>query len=153
MTTSSAAVARAPWYVPLFSPVAELLLKLGVPLGLNGLITIRGRKSGQPRTTPVAIIDVDGRRWIWAPWGEVNWVQNLRAAGRATIEVRRQTEDVTATELDPAQRLEFFRDVLRPVAKRMPGGMWFIRIVDGVDLDRPQEAAENRPVFELRPSS
>src|SRR6185436_18699728 len=71
MTTSSAAVARAPWYVPLFSPLAILLLKLGVPLGLNGLITIRGRKSGQPRTTPVAIIDVDGRRWIWAPWGEV----------------------------------------------------------------------------------
>ena len=71
---------------------------------MNGLITIRGRKSGQPRTTPVAIIDVDGRRWIWAPWGEVNWVRNLRAAGRATITVRRRDEEVRATELDQEGR-------------------------------------------------
>jgi len=152
MTTSSAAVARAPWYVPLFSPVAELLLKLGVPLGLNGLITIRGRKSGQPRTTPVAIIDVDGRRWIWAPWGEVNWVRNLRAAGRATITVRRRDEEVRATELDQEGRLAFFRDVMRPLAKGVPGGHTFIRVVDGVDLDDPVEASHGRPVFELEPA-
>lgn len=152
MTTSSAAVARAPWYVPLFSPVAELLLKLGVPLGLNGLITIRGRKSGQPRTTPVAIIDVDGRRWIWAPWGEVNWVRNLRAAGRATITVRRRDEEVRATELDQEGRLAFFRDVMRPLAKGVPGGHTFIRLVDGVDLDDPVEASHGRPVFELEPA-
>ena len=152
MTTSSAAVARAPWYVPLFSPVAKLLLKLGVPLGLNGLITIRGRKSGQPRTTPVAIIDVDGRRWIWAPWGEVNWVRNLRAAGRATITVRRRDEEVRATELDQEGRLAFFRDVMRPLAKGVPGGHTFIRVVDGVDLDDPVEASHGRPVFELEPA-
>ena len=144
---------RPPRGINVLNAIARPLLAAGMPMGFNGLVTIRGRKSGQPRTTPVAIIESGGRRWVWAPWGEVNWVQNLRAAGRATIEVRRQTEDVTATELDPAQRLEFFCDVLRPVAKRMPGGMWFIRTVDGVDLDRPQEAAENRPVFELHPSS
>ena len=144
---------RPPRGINFLNAIARPLLAAGLPMGFNGLVTIRGRKSGQPRTTPVAIIESGGRRWVWAPWGEVNWVQNLRAAGRATIEVRRQTEDVTATELDPAQRLEFFRDVLRPVAKRMPGGMWFIRTVDGVDLDRPQEAAENRPVFVLHPSS
>ncbi|MDQ6790679.1 MAG: nitroreductase family deazaflavin-dependent oxidoreductase, partial [Candidatus Dormibacteraeota bacterium] len=40
-------------------------------MGPNGLITIRGRKSGLPRTTPVAIIEVSGRRWVWAPWGDV----------------------------------------------------------------------------------
>src|SRR6186713_316877 len=105
MTTSSAAVAKASWYVPLLSPLAQVLLKLGVPLGFNGLITIRGRKSGQPRTTPVAIIDVGGRRWIWAPWGEVNWVRNLRAAGRATLTKRGRKEEVSATELNPAERV------------------------------------------------
>jgi len=152
MTTPSAAVARAPWYVPLFSPLAQLLLRLGVPLGLNGLITIRGRKSGQPRTTPVAIIDVDGRRWIWAPWGEVNWVRNLRAAGRATISVRRRHEVVRAIELDQEGRLAFFRDVMRPLAKGIPGGHTFIRVVDGVDLDDPEGASHGRPVFELKPA-
>lgn len=141
---------RAPWWVTIFSPIAKALLAAGVPLGFNGLVTVRGRKSGQPRTTPVAIIDVSGRRWVWAPWGEVHWVRNLRAAGRATITVRGRTEDVQATELDQGQRLGFFRDVLGPVARGIPFGFWFIRTVDGVDLNDPVEAAQGRPVFELR---
>ena len=138
-----------PRLVPLFNPVAKVLLAAATPMGPNGLITIRGRKSGLPRTTPVAIIEVSGRRWVWAPWGDVHWVRNLRAAGRATITVRRRNEDVRATELDPAERIEFFRDVLGPLARRIPFGVWFIRTFDGVDLNDPVEAAEGRRVFEL----
>ena len=141
----------APWWVTVFNPVARRVLATGAPLGFNGLITIRGRTSGLPRTTPIAIIEVSGRRWVWSPWGDVHWVRNLRAARRATINVRGRQEDVAATELDPSQRVEFFRDVLGPVARDMRFGMWFIRTVDGVDLDRPIEAAEGRAVFELHP--
>jgi deazaflavin-dependent oxidoreductase (nitroreductase family) len=120
-------------------------------MGFNGLITVRGRKSGLPRTTPVAIIEASGRRWIWAPWGEVQWVRNLRAAGRATITIRRRTEEVSATELDPAERVGYFRDVLGPLARSIPFGVPFIRIADGVDLNNPVAAADGRPVFELHP--
>jgi deazaflavin-dependent oxidoreductase (nitroreductase family) len=144
-------VRRLPWYVPLFGPIAKVLLAGGVPLGFNGLITVRGRKSGLPRTTPVAIIEVAGRRWVWAPWGEVQWVRNLRAAGSATITFRRREQEVSVIELDATQRVEFFRDVLGPLARGIPFGVWFIRTVDGVDLDRPLEAAEGRRVFELHP--
>jgi deazaflavin-dependent oxidoreductase (nitroreductase family) len=151
MTDRVGTAARVPWTVSLFSPFLKFLIAAGVPMGFNGLITIRGRKSGLPRTTAVAIIEVSGRRWVWAPWGEVHWVRNLRAAGRATITVRRGTEEVTATELDPTQRIEFFRDTLGPLARSIPFGSRFIRIVDGVDLDKPLEAAEGRPVFELHP--
>ena len=140
---------RVPRYVPWLNPISKVLLATGVPLGFNGLITVSGRKSGLPRTTPVAIIDVSGRRWVWSPWGEVHWVRNLRAAGCATITVRRRKEEVTATELDPTQRVGFFRDVLGPVARGIPGGVSFIRIADGVDLNSPVEAAEGRTVFEL----
>jgi hypothetical protein len=99
----------------------------------------------------VAVIEVGGGRWIWAPWGEVQWVRNLRAAGRATITVRRRQEEVRATELDPTQRVGYFRDVLGPLARSIPFGAWFIRIIDGVDLDDPVEAANGRVVFELHP--
>jgi deazaflavin-dependent oxidoreductase (nitroreductase family) len=133
----------------MFSPIANPLLAAGIPLGFNGLITIRGRKSGLERTTPVAIIKVGGRRWVWAPWGDVHWVRNLREAGRATITVRGREEAVTATELDHGQRLAFFRDVLGPLARGIPFGKSFIRAVDGVDLDDPLDAAHGRPVFEL----
>ena len=151
MTARTARAAAAPRYVTLFNPIARSLLAARVPMGPNALLTIRGRKTGVPRTTPVAIIELDGRRWIWSPWGEVHWVRNLRAAGRATITARGRVEAVVATELDAAQRAGFFRDVLGPIARRMRFGVRFIRVVDGVDLDDPVAAAEGRSVFELSP--
>lgn len=146
---SNAHAATVPWQVGVFSPLLKLLLSIGVPVGANGLITIRGRSSGLPRTTPVAIIEVGRRRWIWAPWGDVHWVRNLRAAGRATITVRRRSEEVTAAELDAAERIVYFRDILGPYARSIPFGVQFIRLVDGVDLNDPIGAAQGRVVFEL----
>jgi deazaflavin-dependent oxidoreductase (nitroreductase family) len=142
-------VARVPLSVRIFSSVLKLLLRARVPLGYNRLVTIRGRKSGLPRTTAIAVLDVGGRRWVWAPWGEVNWVRNLRAAGRATIAVHGRNEDVLATELDLAGRVEFFRDVLGPFARGIPFGYAFVRLVDGVDLRDPANVARDRRVFEL----
>jgi deazaflavin-dependent oxidoreductase (nitroreductase family) len=152
-TVAGAPIPRPPLRVRLFSPILEILLAAGVPILSNRLVTIRGRKSGLPRTIGLAIIEVSGRRFVWAPWGEVNWVRNLRTAGRATITMRGQTEDVTATELDVMERVEFFRDVLGPLARRIPFGFWFVRMVDGVDLNHPVAAAKGRSVFELHPNS
>ena len=140
-----------PLQVALFSPILKWLLKAGIPLGFNRLVTIRGRKSGLPRTAALAVIEVSGRRWVWAPWGEVQWVRNLRAAGRATVTSHGKAEELQATELDPRQRIGFFRDVLGPLARRIPFGVTFIWVVDGVDLNRPVEAADGRRVFELQP--
>ena len=114
-------------------------------MGPNVLVTIRGRTSGLPRSTPLAIIEQGGRRWIWAPYGEVDWVRNLRAAGEATITAGRRTEEVTATELDPAERAAFFGDVLTPVARSMPLGLWFMRTLLGTDLRDPDAASAGPP--------
>jgi deazaflavin-dependent oxidoreductase (nitroreductase family) len=151
VSVQASSAARVPRRVSLATPILKFLLGIGIPLGPNGLITVRGRTSGLPRTTPVAIIRTGGRRWIWAPWGEVHWVQNLRAAGRATITLHGRMEEVTATELDQTQRVAFFRDILGPVARGIPFGVLFIRLVDGVDIDRPEDAAEGRRGFELHP--
>jgi deazaflavin-dependent oxidoreductase (nitroreductase family) len=144
-------VARVPRRVAYFGAILKFLMDAGLPLGPNRLVTIRGRKSGLPRTTALAIVEVAGRRWVWAPWGEVQWVRNLRAAGRATISTRGTEEDVSATELDRTERVGYFRDVLAPLARSIRGGLWFIRVVDGVDLRDPAAAAEGRRVFELHP--
>ena len=142
---------RVPRRVLFFGAILKFLMEAGVPLGPNRLVTIRGRKSGLQRTTPLAVITVDGRRWVWSPWGESQWVRNLRAAGRATIASRGETEEVTATELDPTERIGYFRDVLAPLARSIPFGMQFFHIVDGVDLSDPVATAEGRRVFELHP--
>ncbi len=151
MSVRVEAAVRVPRRVSLLNPILKPLIAAGVPILTNGLITIRGRTSGLPRTTPVAIIPVGGRRFVWAPWGDVHWVRNLRAAGRATITMRRKTEEVTATELDEAERVVYFRDLYGPLARSIPGGFTLVRIVDGVDLHDPVAAAEGRRVFELHP--
>jgi deazaflavin-dependent oxidoreductase (nitroreductase family) len=142
-----------PLKVRLFSPVLKVLLTVGIPILWNRLVTIRGRRSGEPRTTALAVIPAAGRLWVWAPWGGVQWAQNLRAAGRAKVRLRGGPREMTAIELDPEQRVAFFRDVLGPFAGSMPLGKTFIRLIDEVDLDRPVEAARGRRVFELRPTA
>ncbi len=140
--------ARVPRFVSLLSVPFRAILARGVPVGPNVLMTVRGRTSGIARTIGVAIIEVDGRRWIWSPWGETHWVRNLRAAGRATITVRRRDEEVTATELDEAERVAFFRDTFTPYARAMRGGVAFVRLVDQV---RPRRSGRGgRPHGGLR---
>jgi deazaflavin-dependent oxidoreductase (nitroreductase family) len=80
------------------------LLRAGVKLvgfGRNPtyLLTVRGRKSGQPRSTPISVIEQDGKRFLLSPYGVVDWVRNLRAAGEATLTRGRRAEAVRATEL------------------------------------------------------
>jgi deazaflavin-dependent oxidoreductase (nitroreductase family) len=152
MTTHADRAAAAPRWVTMFNPIARPLLAAGLPMAMNGLITVRGRRSGEPRSAPVAIISMDGRRWIWAPFGDVNWVKNLRAAGGGTLTFRRKSEAVAAMELDEAARVAFFRDVLGPVARRLRFGMWFVRTFDRTDLSDPVAAAKGRVVFELLPA-
>jgi deazaflavin-dependent oxidoreductase (nitroreductase family) len=144
---------RAPRGVSVFNAVAKPLLAAGMPMGPNGLLTVAGRKTGVLRTTPLAFIEDAGRRWVWSPWGDVHWVRNLRAAGHATIVVRQRSEEVRAIELDPTERVAFFRDTFGPIARRMRFGVRFVRLLDGVDVDDPAATADGHPVFELRPIS
>ena len=120
-------------------------------MGPDVLITVRGRKSGLPRTTPVTICEYAGRRGLISPFGESNWVRNLRAAGTATIQFGRTREEVRAVELDRGQAVALVRDVIVPVAQNSRLGNWFVRNIDKIDIDNPDEAVLGRPVFELFP--
>jgi len=148
---------RVPFFVSLFNPLGRRLLRVGLPLGPNALLTVRGRKTGQPRTTPVAVVDLDGRRWIIGTFGEVNWVQNLRAAGQATITSNRRSQPVNAVELSNPEATAFYRDTLGPYVRRIPLGLgrFMLGSVLGAGdlLTDPEGAAKRHPVFELRPRS
>ncbi len=142
---------RVPATVKMFSPLVKALLRIGVPQGPNALLTIKGRKSGAPRTTGVTVVEVGGRRWVIGTFGDVNWVRNLRAAGRATLTVRRKSTEVEALELTGEARSAWFRDILEPYVRRMRIGPALLAVLGARDiLGDPAKAAEGRPVFELR---
>lgn len=99
-----ATTSQVPAFVRLGNAVTRTLLRAGIKVtGPNNvpmyMLTVRGRKSGQPRTTPIVVIELDRKRYLVAPFGEVDWVRNLRAAGEATLTRGRRTEAVQATEL------------------------------------------------------
>jgi len=146
---------RLPLLVSVFNPVARRLLRGGIPLGPNTLLTVRGRKSGQPRTTGVALVEAEGRRWVVGTFGEVQWTQNLRAAGEGTLTRGRHQEPVEAVELDPEDAPAFFNDVLGPYVSRIPFGLgkWMLGSILGAPdiLEDPVAAARRHPVFELHP--
>jgi deazaflavin-dependent oxidoreductase (nitroreductase family) len=142
---------HVPSWVRYFNVIARRLLALGIPMGPDVLLTVRGRKSGLARTTPVTLCEYGGRRGLISPFGETDWARNLRAAGQATIRFRRKTEEVTAVELAAPEAAAFIRDVLAPVARQTRIGGWIVRTIDKIDIDHPVEAAHGRPVFELHP--
>ena len=151
------APSRPPFFVSLFNPIARRLLRGGLPMGPNALLTVRGRTSGLDRTTPVAVVSIDDRRWVIATFGDTNWARNLRAAGRATVTINRRAEAVGARELSTTEAETFYRDTLTPFVSSIPLGLG--RFMLGSLLGAaemftdPHAAATHHPVFELRPST
>jgi deazaflavin-dependent oxidoreductase (nitroreductase family) len=103
------------------------------------------------RTTPVAVVEIDGQRWVIGTFGETNWVRNLRAAGEAVVTVGRRREVLRARELSQGEATAFFRDVLGPYVRRIPFGRLLLGSLLGAKdmLEDPAVAAERRPVFAL----
>src|SRR5256885_16826988 len=91
---------KAPSSVRLFTPIARRILKRGPLLGPNALITVRGRNSGLAPTTPLALVEIEGKRWAIGTFGEVNWVRNFRSAAEATLSVGNRREAGLAADLD-----------------------------------------------------
>jgi deazaflavin-dependent oxidoreductase (nitroreductase family) len=145
---------QLPWYLSLGNKVTTSLLRAGFKLVGPGivvgsypmyLLTVRGRKSGLPRTTPIAIIERNGRRYVSTPYGVVDWVRNLRAAGEATLTRGRRTESVSAVEQSPGEAALIMREEVRR-------GNPFARAY-GVAADAPLEEYERaaliHPLFRL----
>jgi deazaflavin-dependent oxidoreductase (nitroreductase family) len=153
--TAARTLTRAPAVVRHSNALTGALLRLGLPMGPNVLMTVRGRTSGEPRTAPVAVPEIDGRRYVIGAYGDVNWVRNLRAAGEADLHGHGRTEHVRATELDQAQATRFFGETLPGFIRRLPWfGRGFARFLFGLVgpevLADPARAAATRPVFEIR---
>jgi deazaflavin-dependent oxidoreductase (nitroreductase family) len=99
-------------FVKTSNAMVAALLRLGVKVGDNILLTVPGRKSGEPRTTPVTILHWNGERWLQSPFGEVNWVRNLRASGQATLTRGRRSESVAVVEQTPVEAAQVYKGTI-----------------------------------------
>jgi deazaflavin-dependent oxidoreductase (nitroreductase family) len=129
----------------LLNALVPTLLRVGLGPRHTYLLTVQGRRSGKRYSTPVTLVEEGRNRWLVAPYGEVSWVRNARAAGQVTLSRGRRSETVAIVELGPEERA--------PVLKRYVAEVPITRPFFSANPNSPLEAfvaeAHRHPVFRL----
>ena len=148
-------------FVRINNAMTSSLLRLGIKVWSFSLLTVRGRKSGKPIETPIAIFVQDQKRYLITPYGVVNWVRNLRAAGgEATITRSRRTEKIHAIELPPEAAAPIFREAVRSGPSGIPAAIFrgyrylfvlpYLNVTANSSLEEFEREVLTHPVFLLQ---
>ena len=133
--------------------MVAILLRAGLKMGFKHfpmvLLTVRGRKSGQPRATPVVIDERGDQRYLVGTFGNVNWVRNLRAAGEATLTRGRRAEQVAVVELTPAEAAPFLKQIISTAPGFIRG---YFDVTADSSLEEFEREAPRHPVFLVQPA-
>jgi deazaflavin-dependent oxidoreductase (nitroreductase family) len=136
------------WFTKnVFNKVVAGFTRLGISVWGSRVLEVKGRTTGEPRTTPVNLLTVDGAQYLVAPRGETQWVRNLRVAGDGVLILGRKRQPFSAVELGESERPA----ILKPYLKRWKAevGVFF----DGVTADSPDaelvRIAPQHPVFRI----
>jgi deazaflavin-dependent oxidoreductase (nitroreductase family) len=130
-----------------FNRAVALLTRAGVSVWGSRELRVRGRTSGEWRTTPVNLLTIEGVHYLVAARGHTQWVRNLRVAGEGELRVGKRTDSFTATEVGDSDKVPILRAYLKRWKAEV--GVFF----DGVSADSPdaelQRIAPDHPVFHI----
>jgi deazaflavin-dependent oxidoreductase (nitroreductase family) len=136
------------WFTKrVFNPAVNGLTKLGISVWGSRELRVRGRTSGEMRSTPVNLLTVDGTQYLVAPRGITQWVKNLRVAHEGELRVGKKVEHFRAEELADADK----PPILRAYLKRWKAevGVFF----DGTGADASDDEllaiGPKHPVFRI----
>lgn len=134
----------------LLNPLVAALTRLGIGVAGSRVLEVRGRKSGQWRSTPVNLLRLEGEEYLVAPRGHTQWVRNIRASGGGRLRVGRRVQEIRVQELGDDVKVPVLRAYLKRWAWEV--GMFF----DGVSADSSEtelrRVAPDHPVFRLERS-
>jgi len=140
---------RPGWFTShVFNPIVAGLTRFGISLFGSRVLEVRGRKTGEPRRTPVNLLTLDGERYLVAPRGDTQWARNLRVAGEGRLLVGSRGEPFRAVELSDEDK----PPVLRAYLKRwkFEVGVFFDGLGPASSEQEMLEAAPKHPVFRIR---
>ncbi|MFI5590167.1 nitroreductase family deazaflavin-dependent oxidoreductase [Amycolatopsis sp. NPDC051758] len=128
------------------------LQRLGVAFGPMQLLTVAGRRTGVPRTFPIAVVSVNGGRYICQAYPKAAWVANVRAAGEVTLTRGRRTSAARLTEVPVEER----RPLLHKLVAQSPASVGKRLVTTGLaDAPTPEAvaaAADRIAVFRVEPA-
>jgi deazaflavin-dependent oxidoreductase (nitroreductase family) len=132
----------------IFNPFIALLMRAGLSVRGSRVLAVRGRRSGEWRTTPVNVLIIDGEGYLVSPRGVTDWVRNLRASGQAELRLGRGRETILAFEITDDRRIQILREYLRRWSWEV--GQFFEGVGPSASDVELAHIAPNHPVFELR---
>jgi len=127
--------------------VVAALTRMGVSVAGSRVLEVRGRKSGQPRRTPVNPLTLDGARYLVAPRGHTQWVRNLRAQGEGRLLLGRRAEPFTAVELGDDEKAPILRAYLK--RWKWEVGTFFAGVGPDSADDELRRIAPDHPIFRI----
>ncbi len=132
----------------IMNPFVVLSMRVGISIWGSRILEVRGRVSGEPRRTPVNLLELDGRQYLVSPRGEGQWVKNVRADdGRLTLILGRRRDERVARELPDADKPAILRAYLR--RWKMEVGVFFDGVTADSDDEDVRRIAPDHPVFLL----
>ncbi|MEV5356875.1 nitroreductase family deazaflavin-dependent oxidoreductase [Streptomyces sp. NPDC052693] len=147
----SAHVKKPGWFTRnVFNRLVAWLTRRGVSVWGSRILAVRGRTSGQWRTTPVNVLTLDGRRYLVAPRGHVQWTHNMRAAGGGELHLGKNVDPFTATEVPDADKAPILRAYLERWKAEV--GVFFDGVGPGSPEAELRRIAPDHPVFEITPA-
>jgi deazaflavin-dependent oxidoreductase (nitroreductase family) len=140
---------RAPGWLTrnVFNRLVAFLTRQGISVLGSRVLAVRGRKSGEWRTTPVNLLDYDGRSYLVAPRGEAQWVRNLRVAGTGELRVGKRAESFRGRELTDDEKVPVLRAYL--MRWKAEVGIFFEGIGPDASDDQIRAIAPRHPAFEV----
>jgi deazaflavin-dependent oxidoreductase (nitroreductase family) len=136
------------WFTTnVFNRAVRRLTLLGVSVMGSRELRVKGRSSGEWRSTPVNLLTVGSERYLVAPRGTTQWVRNLRAAGSGELRVGRRVEAFQADELPDDAKATILREYLR--RWKWEVGQFFDDLGASSSDEKLREAAPGFPVFRI----
>ena len=126
------------------NPTIAGLTRAGISIWGSRELRVRGRTSGLWRSVPVNVLSLDGQRYLVAPRGQTQWVQNLRVAGGGELRVGARVETFSAVELPDTDKVPVLRGYLKRWKAEV--GIFFAASAKSSDTDLLRIAPDH-PVF------
>jgi deazaflavin-dependent oxidoreductase (nitroreductase family) len=131
-----------------FNKFVERLARMGVSVMGTRILAVRGRSSGEWRTTVLNLLGHQGERYLVAPRGHTQWVRNIRVAGGGELRLGRGVEPIAVVELADEDKLPVLREYLRKWAWEV--GRFFPEGISATSSDEELRGiAPGFPVFRI----
>ncbi len=129
-----------------FNRIFGFLVGLGLGFSYNYLLQVRGRKSGKIYSTPIDLLERDGKRFLVAPRGRTQWVRNAEAAGEVTLKKGSKRERFRLRPLSDQEKPEILQAYLDQFKREVQR---YFPVPAGSPVESFRELVESYPAFEL----